>query len=892
MYSLLRRRTMMMKPSVVPTERLIYQLNNYTCDGTINTFIDTGLKLFGYEYDAFRIEMEYDGLDLSTTGQETLLECKDFIIANQYGFTSGLSVRVNARGTYSPQYEALGVSFRPLRNDDAYFENTSSANLSIVYNKQNNSITVNGETVNFSGALLHNEPLTIGGRYSSHLSNPDRFVQVHISSLKIYAIANENYQYIFTPLTFKCLTGGNLSIKNANGSYDRNFEYSLNGGAWTAVDLPKNTASKFIATLSPNDTISFRRDNENFAEAQFLSDSNLTFDIYGNLLSLQYGSAFNGQTELRNTGKQAFGHIFQETNVVDASKLMLTATTLSNACYQAMFWKCTYLTHAPEIEARTFIGGQGQFQRMFSDCSSLIKAPSALYVSSLTINCYNEMFKGCTALTTAPSMSAVTNATGSDCCRAMFYNCTSLVEAPELTATSLGTDCYYEMFYGCTSLVTAPELPATTLANNCYKEMFYGCTSLTTAPELPATTLVDSCYHTMFANCYSLITAPQLPATTLAGACYQNMFDGCKSLINAPELPVTTLAIACYNSMFKNCTSLTTAPNLPATTLTTKCYRFMFQGCVNLVSAPNELPATILAEYCYAQMFERCTSLTTAPLKLPATTLADYCYASMFSNTNITSAPELPALQLVTSCYQNMFMSSKVTYVKCLATDVSASMCVYAWLASVPSNGTFVKNSAMNNWPSGNNGIPNNWTQAVEIEYLESSGIQYIDTGILPQDNEIIKVTFQFVGLQSNIIFGSRISSGGGKITIGSGSSGTQIYAALGNAYNPVISSFDQNEHTVILDTGTGYASIDNNTPVNVGVFSETNLQYYLFACNQNGSLQFLSTAKIKYLKIGNRMELIPVRVGSVGYMLDLVSKQLLGNNGTGDFTLGPDKTY
>ena len=37
-------------------------------------------------------------------------------------------------------------------------------------------------------------------------------------------------------------------------------------------------------------------------------------------------------------------------------------------------------------------------------------------------------------------------------------------------------------------------------------------------------------------------------------------------------------------------------------------------------------------------------------------------------------------------------------------------------------------------------------------------------------------------------------------------------------------------------------------------------------------------------------LALIPVRVGTIGYMYDKVSKQLFGNAGTGDFILGPDK--
>lgn len=36
-------------------------------------------------------------------------------------------------------------------------------------------------------------------------------------------------------------------------------------------------------------------------------------------------------------------------------------------------------------------------------------------------------------------------------------------------------------------------------------------------------------------------------------------------------------------------------------------------------------------------------------------------------------------------------------------------------------------------------------------------------------------------------------------------------------------------------------------------------------------------------------MDLIPVRIGDIGYMYDKVSGKLFGNEGTGEFILGPD---
>ena len=109
-------------------------------------------------------------------------------------------------------------------------------------------------------------------------------------------------------------------------------------------------------------------------------------------------------------------------------------------------------------------------------------------------------------------------------------------------------------------------------------------------------------------------------------------------------------------------------------------------------------------------MFRYCTSLTTAP-NLPATTLVKGCYYGMFFGcTSLTTAPELLATTLVQECYYDMFKNcSRLNYIKCLATDISASFCLTGWVADISSTGTFVKASGVT-WPSGNSGIPNGWT--------------------------------------------------------------------------------------------------------------------------------------------------------------------------------------
>ena len=170
----------------------------------------------------------------------------------------------------------------------------------------------------------------------------------------------------------------------------------------------------------------------------------------------------------------------------------------------------------------------------------------------------------------------------------------------------------------------------------------------------------DNAFYGLFSNCTGLTSAENLilPATTLTMNSYNSMFYKCKSLTTAPKLPATTLAPTCYSHMFEGCTSLTTAPVLPVTTLVYVCYYYMFNGCTSLTTAP-ELPATTLAVYCYQNMFYKCTSLN---------------------------------------------------YIKCLATNISASDCTSFWVGNVASTGTFVKNPNMTSWPTGVSGIPTGWT--------------------------------------------------------------------------------------------------------------------------------------------------------------------------------------
>ena len=306
----------------------------------------------------------------------------------------------------------------------------------------------------------------------------------------------------------------------------------------------------------------------------------------------------------------------------------------------------------------------------------LFRAPQGVTYTTLS-DTYEtaNFFSGCTCVFNVKgNVMSLLNANN-------FYAMTSLTAPLVFTC----------LFWYCTGLTDASKLilPADNLTVECYREMFAKCSNLVGVPKLPAMNLGEGCYNGMFRECYKLTDGtmlPELPATTLASNCYDFMFYSCTGLTDASELvlPATTLANNCYSQMFRGCTSLTTTPELPATTLANRCYYYMFRECTGLTTAP-ELPVTTLTEGCYYRMFYGCTSLITPP-ELPATTLVNECYRGMFG------------------------WCTKLNYIKCLATDISATNCTLDWVEGVASSGTFVKAASMTGWTTGTNGIPSNWT--------------------------------------------------------------------------------------------------------------------------------------------------------------------------------------
>ena len=177
-----------------------------------------------------------------------------------------------------------------------------------------------------------------------------------------------------------------------------------------------------------------------------------------------------------------------------------------------------------------------------------------------------------------------------------------------------------------------------------------------------------------------------------------------------------------------------------------------------------------------------------------------------------------------------------------------------------------------------------------EIEYLESTYRQYIDTGFTFKSN--IRVVFSVIYTQTVTQYvqtwglnrsGYEVLWGGGNFLFG----GKKITYS-----NPVKDT--EYEYDYDFTAGKMVAKI-NNTIVQSTSGTQPNASeaMYIFAMNGKGFRNYYKAKHGKFKLYENgliSLDLIPVRVGNVGYMYDKVSKQFFGNAGTGSFVLGPDK--
>lgn len=194
-----------------------------------------------------------------------------------------------------------------------------------------------------------------------------------------------------------------------------------------------------------------------------------------------------------------------------------------------------------------------------------------------------------------------------------------------------------------------------------------------------------------------------------------------------------------------------------------------------------------------------------------------------------------------------------------------------------------------------------------QIEYLESTGTQYIDTGVnLKLDDyfeiELCNTTNNFV---ENKGYGSGDSSSTLSKEIGGGlryyNNSIETYICGKNIIYPNIENVTIGKwfkeyftfSTPIVYNWYDFSedSLYQSNPISM-TLSENLNNIYLFK-SSSPSYPYAGKKRIRHVKIVRNnipvLDLVPVRVGTVGYMYDKVSRKLFANAGAGGFILGND---
>lgn len=182
-----------------------------------------------------------------------------------------------------------------------------------------------------------------------------------------------------------------------------------------------------------------------------------------------------------------------------------------------------------------------------------------------------------------------------------------------------------------------------------------------------------------------------------------------------------------------------------------------------------------------------------------------------------------------------------------------------------------------------------------ELEYIESTGTQYVDTGFMPNNNTSILADAQLLeSLNYATIFASRNQN-------------EQMYWIYNNGSTSAL-----NEFVVRVNTGKnkisntpfseryayeindGLAKIgENSVSISMGAF-QSPYSIFLFGANNKGSLQYPAKMRLYSCQIYDNGSIARDYVpctnpqGEIG-LYDLVGKQFYGNAGTGVFTAGQE---
>ena len=155
------------------------------------------------------------------------------------------------------------------------------------------------------------------------------------------------------------------------------------------------------------DKVQFYGNSKDYSNTKIVSGINMA--LSGNIMSLVDEDNFDTITTMEGA---SFAGLFAENTCgINASSLLLPATTLSQNCYSRMFAECSALD-APPVELPALTLAPGCYSNMFEGCDMIPAAPH-LPATELVDRCYASMFSGCGTIEQVTCLATTIN--GTDC---------------------------------------------------------------------------------------------------------------------------------------------------------------------------------------------------------------------------------------------------------------------------------------------------------------------------------------------------------------------------------------------------------------------------------------------------------------------------------------------
>lgn len=185
-----------------------------------------------------------------------------------------------------------------------------------------------------------------------------------------------------------------------------------------------------------------------------------------------------------------------------------------------------------------------------------------------------------------------------------------------------------------------------------------------------------------------------------------------------------------------------------------------------------------------------------------------------------------------------------------------------------------------------------------EVEYIQSSGAQYIDTGhTWTSENVKVEMGFEYLSLGANSLFGSETTSSG-KYSIVPYVDTTSVSFYVGSSTKLCSVPVSINTHyDLICAAANGTLSITTNGSVSSGAYSgsvQNGRSIAVFANNHVNGVTQHSSLKLKYCRMYDNGTLVrdfvpcQTSTGAIG-LYDKVESKFYSNAGSGTFTAGAE---